>query len=316
MFRPRSSRAKDSSAAPPPPAPRMSLRSHGTPPQPQVVQSQQMMTSNRASSTSSRRKGAPGGGLPATAYGPSLHASVSSSVVHSSPLASMTNSVPAAPVQAKKRMAAGFMSRASLGSGGNQDVRNRAAGSHGGQKAAFFGAQSHSPDYENSNGPERVLEAYTLEMDCAMTLPIEGSSDDEQMECEESSEMGFGLLEGPPPKATKKKMRRSAPVEPPSLPSEPLHALIALQDFEGSWVLNKSFCQLLRLDMAKIQAAATKMKVDGKVLATALAVRFFEKKLGKDRDTWELVVDKARGWLEMQGYDEKSQVWSVDGLLT
>lgn len=104
--------------------------------------------------------------------------------------------------------------------------------------------------------------------------------------------------------------------EASALSSDALQALISLQDFEGSWALSKALCRALGLDLAKVQAEVSKVKLDEKVFATALATRFFEMKLGKEKDTWELVVEKAHGWLEMQGHDEQSQVWkSADGLL-
>jgi hypothetical protein len=39
------------------------------------------------------------------------------------------------------------------------------------------------------------------------------------------------------------------------------------------------------------------------VLLTALAVVYFERKLGEFGDEWELVVEKARSWLEDVGAD-------------
>ncbi|TID26806.1 VIT-domain-containing protein [Venturia nashicola] len=76
------------------------------------------------------------------------------------------------------------------------------------------------------------------------------------------------------------------------------------------------FCQVIGLGLAKVKAAATKLNVDEKWLATALAVRYLVKQLGHESDTWELVVEKARAWLEAQpeGGDEKSEVWTVEKL--
>ncbi|TLD38726.1 von Willebrand domain containing protein [Venturia nashicola] len=95
-----------------------------------------------------------------------------------------------------------------------------------------------------------------------------------------------------------------------------LHSLIAFQEFKGCWILRAHFCQVIGLGLAKVKAAATKLNVDEKWLATALAVRYLVKQLGHESDTWELVVEKARAWLEAQpeGGDEKSEVWTVEKL--
>jgi hypothetical protein len=51
--------------------------------------------------------------------------------------------------------------------------------------------------------------------------------------------------------------------------------------------------------------------VNAKVFGTALAVHFLTTKLKNDEESWELVVDKAKGWLEMNGCDEGSEIWKV-----
>lgn len=134
-----------------------------------------------------------------------------------------------------------------------------------------------------------------------------GIADSSECEYEASDDdMGFGLFDGPSPlKKTKKKNVK---------PTDPLHGLISLQEFEGSWTLNAQFCQVIGLNLTKVKAAVTKLNVNEKWLATALAVRYFVNKLGHEKETWELVVEKATTWLEAQGCDEKSEVWTVEKL--
>ena len=81
-----------------------------------------------------------------------------------------------------------------------------------------------------------------------------------------------------------------------------LDELIALQTFSGYWNLND---KLLRVMNVTPQAAKNVSGVEDELWATALAVLFLETKLGDEKDSWEMVVDKARGWLSTQGYGDE-----------
>jgi hypothetical protein len=86
----------------------------------------------------------------------------------------------------------------------------------------------------------------------------------------------------------------SSPETGPTLP--PLQALVALQLFEGSWQWKSELLSILGLERKAVETTVPKM--DMAVLATALAVRFLETKLADEKDSWELVVEKARQWIE------------------
>ncbi|QDS71000.1 hypothetical protein FKW77_007754 [Venturia effusa] len=137
---------------------------------------------------------------------------------------------------------------------------------------------------------------------CATESSEDESSSDENMN------FGYSLRPGVSPRTYKKKEKKKAK------PVEPLHSLISLQNFEGYWILDTQFCHVIGLDLDKVKAAVAKLTVDEKWLATALAVRFFLEKLSKEKDTWELVVEKAKAWLEAQGCGEENSVWTVDEL--
>lgn len=48
------------------------------------------------------------------------------------------------------------------------------------------------------------------------------------------------------------------------------------------------------------------------VLATATVVLFLEKKMQDEEETWELIVEKARAWLENEvAEDVLAQVWQL-----
>lgn len=143
------------------------------------------------------------------------------------------------------------------------------------------------------------------------TLETRYAAESSEYESSTDEDMGFSMFDGSPPrhKSTRKKVK-AKPVT-----VDPLHGLISLQDFEGYWLLNAYFCQVIGLSLAKVKAAVKKLGTDEKWLATALAVRYFViNKLGDEKDTWELVVEKATAWLEAQGCDENSDVWTVDKL--
>ncbi|RII23099.1 hypothetical protein CUC08_Gglean013070 [Alternaria sp. MG1] len=120
-------------------------------------------------------------------------------------------------------------------------------------------------------------------------------------EKEESDEdMGFALMD--------------SPVSPQS-PGTLLQRLIARQSFEGSWAaIDKLPCDEMKLDRdaaSKAIAKLTETNAD-KVLATATAVMFLEKKMQDEEETWELVVEKARAWLENElAEDVLAQVWQL-----
>jgi hypothetical protein len=94
-----------------------------------------------------------------------------------------------------------------------------------------------------------------------------------------------------------------------------LQRLIARQSFEGSWAaIDKLPCDEMKLDRdaaSKAIAKLTETNAD-KVLATATAVMFLEKKMQDEEETWELVVEKARAWLENElAEDVLAQVWQL-----
>lgn len=87
--------------------------------------------------------------------------------------------------------------------------------------------------------------------------------------------------------ASKQKVRMSG---------DKLRDIIALQTFEGFWEWSAELCGIVGIKEDE--------KKDS-IFATAMAVRFLEVKLKGEKDVWELVVEKARGWLvEQCGGDE------------
>jgi hypothetical protein len=74
---------------------------------------------------------------------------------------------------------------------------------------------------------------------------------------------------------------------------DPLQVLIDLQTFEGYWELKQKLCTAIGVDYSKLPATA-----HSQALATTLAVYFLENKLAHEKDSWELIVEKAKAWLQ------------------
>ncbi|KAL1801338.1 hypothetical protein ACET3X_001680 [Alternaria dauci] len=94
-----------------------------------------------------------------------------------------------------------------------------------------------------------------------------------------------------------------------------LQRLIARQSFEGSWAaIDKLPCDEMKLDYDAASKAIAKLTEANaeQVLATATVVLFLEKKMQDEEETWELIVEKARAWLENEvAKDVLAQVWQL-----
>ncbi|KAF2503097.1 von Willebrand domain-containing protein [Lophium mytilinum] len=86
---------------------------------------------------------------------------------------------------------------------------------------------------------------------------------------------------------------------PASSPPRPkLDTLVELQTFEGFWEWTDALFAVIGISKEHTVKLAT--MYSQRTVATALAVAFFEKKLASEKDAWELVVEKAKGWLEVE----------------
>ena len=104
--------------------------------------------------------------------------------------------------------------------------------------------------------------------------------------------------------------RSPAPEPPaPQTPQEVMHALISHQDFSGAFRFDARVLAWLGVSVDAFQhkregcGPASERDDASTVLLTALAVVYFERKLAEFGDEWELVVEKARSWLEGVGAD-------------
>lgn len=73
--------------------------------------------------------------------------------------------------------------------------------------------------------------------------------------------------------------------------SDKVHAIINLQNFEGHWEAGNELFRIMDLND---RAQKSKTLVE----TTLLVVVFLEQKMAGEKDVWELVVEKARAWLQ------------------
>lgn len=117
---------------------------------------------------------------------------------------------------------------------------------------------------------------------------------------EEDEDMGFALCADSLAPAAPAVESRSAPTTQPE--SEGLSGLAALQSFIGSWNWSAQLENILGI--TQVQATkAIKLSANGDVasmLATLCTLVYLKKKMAADKDSWELMADKAENWLQDQ----------------
>ncbi|KAL4731083.1 hypothetical protein ACLX1H_000042 [Fusarium chlamydosporum] len=133
-----------------------------------------------------------------------------------------------------------------------------------------------------------VLTQYTGDTQSAAAMQLAEEAE------ESEDDMGYALFDdGLPP----------APAPKAIQDMEPLQALTSLQTFSGSWswsadlehVLGVTFEEISKLD---VPSTVTNHAEKNNILATSCAVLFFKRKLNEEEDVWEMLVEKAEGWLE------------------
>jgi hypothetical protein len=93
----------------------------------------------------------------------------------------------------------------------------------------------------------------------------------------------------------------SAPAPPPptSPPASPLHAILMHQTFSGAFTFSEALLGSLSIAVRDFEAKAAADGIEDRdVFATAVVVAYLGEKMADEKDSWELVVDKAREWME------------------
>jgi hypothetical protein len=71
--------------------------------------------------------------------------------------------------------------------------------------------------------------------------------------------------------------------------------LISLQTFDGSWKWTANLFSVLGVEEETVKAVL--VGVEETVMATLLAVAFLECKVPEEEEVWEMIAEKAKGWL-------------------
>jgi Vault protein inter-alpha-trypsin domain/von Willebrand factor type A domain len=83
--------------------------------------------------------------------------------------------------------------------------------------------------------------------------------------------------------------------DPPMTNEEKMLELVSLQSFDGSWQMTNKFLLTLGLNEAMLTAL---LQLENTVVATLVAVGFLECKVPEEEGVWEMIVEKAKGWLD------------------
>ena len=81
-----------------------------------------------------------------------------------------------------------------------------------------------------------------------------------------------------------------------------MHALIDLQTFSGAWSWNAELFSILGVSESNgnKEALGVETVAEPEIGATALAIAFLESRVPGKKDVWEMIVSKAREWLEQK----------------
>ncbi|KAL9001292.1 MAG: hypothetical protein Q9169_000183 [Polycauliona sp. 2 TL-2023] len=90
----------------------------------------------------------------------------------------------------------------------------------------------------------------------------------------------------------------------PDTDNEKVHAIISLQDFEGWWEQSKKLYKIMGVGLLNGGGPRSKEWI------TVLVMKWLDLKMAAEKDVWELVVEKAKSWLEGMGLgaDELAKV--------
>ena len=82
--------------------------------------------------------------------------------------------------------------------------------------------------------------------------------------------------------------------------SDPLHTIISLQSFSGSWGFSPALQQALNVSSPNVQELMRILSSaphESDIAVTAMTVAFLETEMKEKQGVWEMVVEKARAWL-------------------
>ncbi|KAI0104686.1 von Willebrand factor type A domain-containing protein [Nemania sp. FL0031] len=107
--------------------------------------------------------------------------------------------------------------------------------------------------------------------------------------------------------------RRSARLQAGASNTEKMHILIRLQKFDGSWKWEQSLLDIIGAKLSKAKIPIRK----NSITATALVIAFLQIRVAHEAGSWDLVVEKAKGWLAgQQNIDGEAKIQEAGVLLS
>jgi hypothetical protein len=198
----------------------------------------------------------------------------------------------------------------------------RTSSRSGGKGLGMGGALRHrriAPESSSPPGKKQKRTALLSGDSGADVLDLDLDVGDEEEAEESDCDMGFGLFDGDSPPATPAVTAQNSSasvvaasyVGPDKKPEVEegtvLQRLTKRQSFEGSWSNDDLPCDAMGIQRHPASVVIEKLVVAypetdretiGRAFATAIAVTFLEQKLAEHEDTWELMVEKAKDWLD------------------
>ncbi|GKT84286.1 von Willebrand domain-containing protein [Colletotrichum tofieldiae] len=110
------------------------------------------------------------------------------------------------------------------------------------------------------------------------------------------------------------------PAPPAALVSlaDKFSALVSLQDFSGFWAWADELFTILGISPRDVQSTVEKTVGGSSPLnasSTAAVVAFLRKSLADDRDSWEMMEEKAVAWLENElGHETRNVLAALERL--
>jgi hypothetical protein len=93
----------------------------------------------------------------------------------------------------------------------------------------------------------------------------------------------------------------------PTRTLDPMEAIVSLQTFEGYWTVSDGLLGVIGIGKGQMETALSgrneawaqglAREADMKMAMTACVLIFLRKKLSGERDTWDMMAEKARDWL-------------------
>ena len=129
--------------------------------------------------------------------------------------------------------------------------------------------------------------------------------DENKEECDEDEDEG-GI-------STYKSAEAAKTIPMPVTADEKTHELIAMQNFDGSWDWTDRLAAITGLSAMELGSAVQGLGGDAehndKLKATLCAIAYFKAALASEKDTWEMVVEKAEAWVGLSmGKEELASV--------